>query len=209
MIMEFLKRKTFWYALIALLVFCTDIWVYFYLKGTPHLSARPVSKHALPTPLDTSLTPTGRPQAVVLTPNSDMVEIKSRASRLTSNDIQSLAQDAVNPQAEQDIRFKSIYLLAHNGHIPEILKEIVTTPIPQNLNPRERDFEHVVRAQAIEGIENSEEKMFSKQIINELIQKTDNVFLLDRLNRAKNSLDGTDDSSEVQDNRDLEKIIEN
>lgn len=44
---------------------------------------------------------------------------------------------------------------------------------------------------------------------NELIQKTDSTFLLDRLLRAKNSLEGIADSSEVQDNRELEKIIEN
>lgn len=143
------------------------------------------------------------------TPDTDIAEIKSRATHLSSNDIQTLAQDAVNPQTQQDKRFKSVYLLAHNGRIPEILKNIVTTPVTDNLSDRERDFEHIVRAQAIEGIENSEEKTFSKQIISELIQRTDNTFLLDRLNRAKSSLEGTHGSSEVQDNGELEKIIEN
>lgn len=217
--MEFLKRKTFWYATIALLVFCTDIWVYFYLKDTSRLSASATLTQAQThsqalsqkpsAPLDLSFAPNSAPSSVSTTPDHDLVEIKTRAAKLTSDDIQMLAQDAVNPQTHQDLRFKSVYLLAHNGHIPEILKQIVTAPMPENLNDRDRDFEHIVRAQAIEGIENSEERTFSKQIIGELIQKTDNAFLLDRLNRAKSSLDGTDGSSEVQDNRELEKIIEN
>ena len=216
--MDFLKRKTFWYATIALLVFCTDIWVYFYLKNTARLSTESVaneninSQTQLPLttiPRDLSLTPHSGSSPVSTSPDHDLIEIKTRAANLSSDDIQLLVQDAVNPQTQQDLRFKSVYLLAHNRHIPEVLKQIVATPMPENLNDRDRDFEHIVRAQAIEGIENSKEKTFSKQIISELIQRTDNAFLLNRLNRAKNSLDGTDDSSEVQDNRELEKIIEN
>ncbi|OYZ19237.1 MAG: hypothetical protein B7Y39_12195 [Bdellovibrio sp. 28-41-41] len=216
--MDFLKRKTFWYATISLLVFCTDIWVYFHLKDTSRLSAIPLTHtqthtstqpKAPTTPLKRELVLNSASSPVSSSPDRDLVEIKTRAAKLTSDDIQMLAQDAVNPQTHQDLRFKSVYLLAQNGHIPEILKQIVAAPIPENLNDRDRDFEHIVRAQAIEGIENSEERTFSKQIISELIQKTDNVFLLDRLNRAKNSLNDTDGSSEVQDNRELEKIIEN
>ncbi|MBL7543954.1 MAG: hypothetical protein JNL11_09065 [Bdellovibrionaceae bacterium] len=38
--MELIKRKIFWYALIALLVFFTDIWIYFHLKKTRLSAAR-------------------------------------------------------------------------------------------------------------------------------------------------------------------------
>ena len=82
-----------------------------------------------------------------------------------------------------------------------VLKKIVAAPIPENLSAHEIDFEHIIRAQAIEGIK-------SNEIIKDLIQKTDDVFLLDRLQRAQNHLEGRADSSEVQDNQQLEKILE-
>lgn len=64
-------------------------------------------------------------------------------------------------------------------------------------------------AQAIEGIKNAQEKSISRQRVFDFTQTTDNSFLLDRLNRAKTSLNGINDSSEVQDNKELQKIIEN
>lgn len=211
--MEYLKKKTFWYATIALLVFFTDIWIYFYLKNvsrTSTVSAEPAQEiqqsAATSDPLQI-IPPTSSP--ITQTSENDLIEIKRQANQLTQQEIQNLALDAVNPEHHQDLRFKSVYLLAHNKRVPEVLKNFVTTPWPKNLSERDRDFEHILRAQAIEGIENGEVKRVSKQIIQELIQKTDNTFLLDRLNRAKTSLDGTNDSSEVQDNRELEKIIEN
>lgn len=210
--MELFKKKTFWYAFITLLVFCTDIWVYFYLKTTPEafaststsvINESPSSKPASKLNLSTS------EKSVTQTPENDLKEIKNRAENLTDRDIQALAQDAVNQHSSQDQRFKSVYLLAHNGKVPLVLKEIIKTPIPENINERDLDFEQILRAQAIEGLENSYEKNFSRQVLSELMQTTDNVFLLDRLHRAKNSLDGISDSSEVQDNKELEKIIEN
>ncbi len=32
---DYLRKKTFWYAILASFVFFTDIWIYFYLKNAP------------------------------------------------------------------------------------------------------------------------------------------------------------------------------
>ncbi len=210
--MELLKKKTFWYVLITLLVFCTDIWVYLYLKNTPGVLAVPTSSLPEPTSNKDVASLTNQIQnlpAIAHTPAEELKAIKTQAEKLSETEIQRLASDAVNPQANQDQRFKSVYLLAHNGNASLILKEIIKTPIPENINERDRDFEHILRAQAIEGIENGFEKNISRQVLHDLMQTTDNAFLLDRLSRAKNSLEGMSDSSEVQDNKELEKIIEN
>lgn len=210
--MELFKKKTFWYVIITLLVFCTDIWVYFYLKNTPEALAFTTNSTFEPTrdkEVASSKDQIKSPPTIAHTPTEELKAIKSQAENLSETEIQRLASDAVNPQTNQDLRFKSVYLLAHNGNVSLVLKEIIKTPIPENINERERDFEHILRAQAIEGIENGYEKNISREVLHELMQTTDNAFLLDRLTRAKNSLEGISDSSEVQDNKELEKIIEN
>lgn len=212
MTMEIFKKKTFWYVLITLLVFFTDIWVYFYLKNAPDALVHPAPLALRSTPNQETKSQDALKQDmphVIHPPADELKAIKTQAEKLSESEIQQLAYDAVNTQINQDQRFKSVYLLAHNGHASLVLKEIVKTPIPENINERERDFEHILRAQAVEGIENGFEKNVSRQALHDLMQTTDNAFLLDRLNRAKNSLDGVSDSSEVQDNKELEKIIEN
>jgi len=210
--MELFKKKTFWYVLITLLVFFTDIWVYFYLKNRPAALTQPTSLALNPTHNQEIKSPEPlKPNTpeILHPPAEELKAMKTQAEKLSESEIRQLAHDAVNPQISQDQRFKSVYLLAHNGHASHVLKEIIETPIPENIHERERDFEHILRAQAVEGIEMGFEKNISRQALHDLMQTTDNAFLLDRLNRAKNSLDGVSDSSEVQDNKELEKIIEN
>ena len=105
---------------------------------------------------------------------------KSRAESLTKADVQQMTSTAIDTNQNQDRRFESVFLLAHNRLIPHILKDIAETPIPSDLNEPELDFEHIVRAQAIEGIELSQEKDLSKQIIEDLMAKTDDSFLVDK-----------------------------
>lgn len=221
--MAFLRKKSFWYATIALLVFITDIWVYFYLKdryhmqssesiaGTSDSKSSPKSPDQLTQENLTISNPIIRlkSKAISTNPEMDLKNIKERAQKLSNTEIEMLVNETVNRQTPPDKRFESVFLLSHNDHIPLVLKKIVESPLPDSITPQEQDFEHILRAQAIEGIEKGREKPFSKKIIQDLILKTDNSFLLDRLHRAKNSLEGVNGSSEVQDNKQLEKLVEN
>ncbi len=208
--MPFYKNKTFWYMSLAATVFVTDIYIYFNLKGNSKvLSTAAISLDKKTKPALFEKSSKAQNQDITNDSESALALNISRAESLTKEYVQQMTSTAVDTNQNQDRRFESIFLLAHNRLIPHILKDIAETPIPSELNEPELDFEHIVRAQAIEGIELSREKDLSKQIIEDLMAKTDDSFLLDRLQRAHNSLTGRTSSSEVQDNQMLEKIIGN
>ncbi len=226
--MLFYKNKTFWYISLAFTVFATDIYIYFHLNrdsfGHPHLSmdrssstspalsnqsqvANVLKSRNKPTLFETSNT--AQTQFITNDSETTLVAQLRRAESLTIAEVQQMKSTAIDLTQNQDLRFESVFLLAHNRLIPRMLRDIAETPIPSNLNESELDFEHIVRAQAIEGIELSQERDLAKQFIKGMIAKTGDSFLLDRLQKAHTSLTGQTSSSEVQDNQMLEKIIGN
>lgn len=214
----FYSKKPFWYALIASFVFITDIALYLHLKDyssnsaiaqeskapvstTPGLDDTQATKQTVDA-MASSAQGLSRSLAISKSPESDLASIKSRAQHLTTMEIQALATRAMDLKTNPDTRFESVFMLIHNNHSSSMLKEIIESPIPEGLTERELDFEHVMRAQAIEGIKSTE-------ILKDILEKTDDSFLVERLHKAQNYLDGRSDSPEAQDKQQLEKILEN
>lgn len=214
-------KKFYWLAFIALLVLATDI--YFYgakQEGTPKNSEiffgkSPASKAE--NSFHSTVTDLQHPQAknpphtssnyLTPSPEDDEKQIIERAAKLSPQEIQDLKTNSLDTSLNQDLRFESVYLLSQNQKSEKELAEIVLTPIPNSLKNRMLDFENVLRAQAIEGIQNSANKQTSQKLLTEIIKKSDNTFLIERSQRAQLYLQNGGEDLKTQDQKKLKAII--
>lgn len=215
-------KKLFWLALLALLVFVTDIYLYttkqeVFSKTEGHpsgnsLSSQPETSQMRPhDPAQNSASNIpSQPTTTYLsdTPEIEEQKIIERASKLSPKEIQDLKVNSLDTSLNQDLRFESIYLLSQNPKAAKELAEIVLTPIPDSLKNRLLDFENILRAQAIEGIQNSNNKIHSQKILAEIIKKSDNTFLIERSQKAQFYLQNGGDDLETQDQKKLKATID-
>lgn len=219
------KSKIFWLALMVLLIFMADILI---KKGAQKkMPDYSIDSNRIPSQVSTTTTsnpPPARTSATAninpikneepvpyLNSNPDQEEEKLslRARGLKLSEKKKLKENALDTTLPQDLRFESIFLLSKSPAATKELEQILLTPIPNSLKERFLDFENVLRAQAIEGIQNSPDKIASEKIINKILARTDNIFLLERLKTAKAYLKNEGNSLEVQDKKHLEKILGN
>lgn len=225
--MDGLRKKFYWLAILALLVFITDIYLnraneLELLTNTP-VPQNPtsvstatsestssnnkisenseISKPAPSTPVKTDY--------LIENPETEEQKISLRAKTLKPTEIKILKENSLDTSLNQDQRFESIYLLSLSQKASKELEQVVLFPIPTTFKERMLDFENVLRAQAIEGIQNSSNKKQSIEILKNIINKTDNNFLLERSKRAQIFLENGGDSLEVQDKKQLEKVLGN
>ncbi len=219
------KSKIFWLVLMALLIFMADSLIKQGVKKkTPEYSSdsnrNPSQLNAATTfnspPSQTSATanlnPTKNEEPVPylnLDPDQEEEKLSQRALGLKPSEKKKLKENALDTALPQDLRFESIFLLSKSPTATKELEQVLLTPIPNSLKERFLDFENVLRAQAIEGIQNSPDKMSSQKIIDKILARTDNIFLLERLKTAKAYLKNDGNSLEVQDKKHLEKILGN
>lgn len=219
------KSKIFWLSLMAVLIFMADGLIKqrspkktpedsgnsnrgpFHVRAaaTSNLPAMPVSKMTKTGPIKNE-----EPVAYLNSePDQEDEKLSLRARGLKLSEKKRLKENALDTSLPQDLRFESIFLLSKSPTATKELEQILLTPIPHSLKERLLDFENVLRAQAIEGIQNSPDKIASERLINKILEKTDNIFLLERLKTAKAYLKNEGNSLEVQDKKHLEKILGN
>lgn len=244
--MDWFKKKIFWFALLAFIVFLTDIYLFVnketlkstitFLGLTPKsLTTQVTARKSLeatatrvnsegssqsdsPQPAQTPSLDTNAAQTTATTsdstyltndPEAEELKIIERAKSLKTNEIKTLKENSLDISLNQDLRFESVYLLSKSNSSAKELAQIILTPIPDSIKDRMLDFENVLRAQAIEGIQNSADQKKSLSLLKEIMHKTDNVFLLERMRKAQLFLKNGGDSLEVQDKKQLEKVLGN
>ncbi len=223
--MNLRKAKFFWLSVLAMAVFATDI--YFYLTKTEGSAAKTenfqtktnnnsTSSELKPTaPTENNAmgasaqaTTTVANEYLSNDPEQEDIKIQKRAQNLTEKQKIELKQNSVDMALNQDLRFESIYLLSHAEKVEDQLAEIVLTPIPSTVKDRMLDFENVLRAQAIEGLQKSKDKTKAAHLLSEITSKSDNVFLIDRSKRAHNFIINGGDTLEAQDNKLLKATLD-
>ncbi len=219
------KSKCFWLALMAVLIFMADGLIKQGShkktpddsgdsnRGPSHVSS-PTTSNLPPTPVSvmTKTDPIKNEEPVAYLnsePDQEDEKLSLRARGLKLSEKKKLKENALDTALPQDLRFESIFLLSKSPTATKELEQVLLTPIPNSLKERLLDFENVLRAQAIEGIQNSPDKIASQKLINKILEKTDNIFLLERLKTAKAYLKNEGNSLEVQDKKHLEKILGN
>jgi hypothetical protein len=242
--MDWFKKKFFWFTLLAVIVFLTDIYLFVnketlkstitFLGLTPKSLTAQGPAHKSLEATATSVNSEGSnghdsPQSTqipafesntnkttpnnstYLTDNPETEELKiiERANSLKANEIKTLKENSVDTSLNQDLRFESVYLLSKSNYSSKELAQIILTPIPDSIKDRMLDFENILRAQAVEGIQNSPDQKKSISLLKEIMNKTDNVFLLERMRKAQLFLKNGGDSLEVQDKKQLEKVLGN
>lgn len=223
--MNLRKAKFFWLSVLAMAVFATDI--YFYLTKTEGSAAKTENFQTKTNNYSTSSEPNptaptennamgASAQATTTVaneylsndPEQEDIKIQKRAQNLTEKQKIELKQNSVDMALNQDLRFESIYLLSHAEKVEDQLAEIVLTPIPSTVKDRMLDFENVLRAQAIEGLQKSKDKTKAAHLLSEITNKSDNVFLIDRSKRAHNFITNGGDTLETQDNKLLKATLD-
>ena len=124
-------------------------------------------------------------------------------------DLVKLKQKTLNTDINGDDRMLSVYLLSlsQNERVAQILEEIVLAPIlVSDSKSQAYEFENVLRSQAIEGLQNRDNKNQAIKSLNTLVTKVSNSYLLDRSQRALAHYKYNADKLKDQDNKALEKV---
>lgn len=126
-------------------------------------------------------------------------------------DLVKLKQKTLNTDINGDDRMLSVYLLSlsQNERVAQILEDIVLSPIliADSKSPA-YEFENVLRSQAIEGLQNRDNRTQAIKSLNTLITKVSNSYLLDRSQRALAHYKYNADKLKDQDNKALEKFAQ-
>ena len=137
-------------------------------------------------------------------------KLKSRAQRMSPDELQSLYQKVLNPQLAGDDRWLAVYLLSlsEEKNSISLLEDVVLSPTPTAQHDLRAEFEKSLRAQAIEGLQNQTDKKKAASSLHKLTQKLDDGFLLDRAQRALSYLENGTPPLEEQDRKALENLVQ-
>ena len=137
--------------------------------------------------------------------------MKILAESMTDDDVRQLSEVLTNKKNNGDKRAMAVEILSRNQS-NESLKQLENF-IRKNESPaekwsREREFESVLKAQAVEGIAAFPQKDVAISSLTALDQKIEESFLKDRIKRSVASLKNQAPLPEKQDNDALEKLVE-
>jgi hypothetical protein len=145
-------------------------------------------------------------------PKSVDESIDKLAHKMNSLEIKKLAILIENKNENGDNRAMGVELLsrAQSEEAMTVLKDFVATHetgAGKDWN-RNREFESVLRAQAIEGIAAYPQKDLALSYLNSLAQKVDESFLKDRIVRSEENLKGRAPPSQQQDETALKQLVQ-
>ncbi|MGZ3691099.1 MAG: hypothetical protein ACXVAX_06335 [Pseudobdellovibrio sp.] len=138
--------------------------------------------------------------------------LKKLADTMDKSNIDDLYEIASDDRQSGDERAMAVELLTVKNDTASLtaLQNLVANT--KNINgtawDHKKEFETVLRAQAVEGIAGYPEKEIAISTLNYLSQKVDQKFLSDRISRASNSLIMGTPSLKQQDEEALKKLIE-
>lgn len=143
-------------------------------------------------------------------PDQTEKRLKELAYSLKPKDLRELKQKTLNMSLNGDDRMLSVYLLSLSQHenTAQLLEDIAATPIqiPKD-QYRQYEFENVLRSQAIEGLQNRENKNQAISSLSKLISKLSDSYLLNRSQIALSHRTNNTDKVEAQDLNALKKIV--
>jgi len=111
-------------------------------------------------------------------PEETQTRLKELASQLKDSDVSLLRDLALDPHADGDARFLSVYILGLSDleKAQESLETIALTPLPPSHDARLTNQEEILRAEAVESLRQTEG-------LKRVLAGTDNSFLGDRAQR--------------------------
>lgn len=146
-------------------------------------------------------------------PESAEIELKTLARQMQPSDIKRMRQIAEDVKVNGDDRALAVELLGRN-QTSQALHELADFVVNQeNMTgdqawSRSREFETVLRAQAVEGIGIYPERSTADSILQEVGNKVSDAFVKDRIARTRASLRGAAPTPEQQDEQALRKLVE-
>lgn len=141
-------------------------------------------------------------------PEQTEQKLKNLALSLESKELHELKIKVLNQDLNGDDRMLAAYLLSlsQDSNATSLLEEIALAALPQSATPSV-EFEYILRAQAIEGLQNREDKQQAVKSLSLLTKKLTDKNLQDRSQRAlSHHLYGTPELS-VQDKKALEAFV--
>ncbi len=143
-------------------------------------------------------------------PEETEKKLQDLAGQLSSNDIKKLSQVMLDTTENGDQRAMAVELLSRRQNV-ESLKQLENFVQQHEANAkwsRSREFESVLRAQAIEGIASYPEKNLAISALTNLDPKLDESFLKDRIKRSIAGLKNGNKASDQRDQEALSKLVE-
>lgn len=143
-------------------------------------------------------------------PDEAEQKIRLIAAALTARDLNSLSNVINDKKAVGDQRAMAVELLSRHHSVEALkkLEQFVQDHDDSSTWSREREFESVLRAQAVEGIAAFPQKDLAITSLTQLNPKVSESFLKDRISRSVAGLKNQAPSAEKQDNEALEKLVE-
>lgn len=145
-------------------------------------------------------------------PASVELELKTLSKQMLPKDIKHMREIAEDTKNSGDDRALAIELLSRN-QTADALDELAgfiarhEKSAGQNWN-RAREFETILRAQAIEGIGIYPEHATAESVLQKIDEKISESFLKDRIARTRASLKGIAPTPDQQDEQALRKLVE-
>ncbi len=144
--------------------------------------------------------------------NPEVAEQKMQAlaGELSSRDIKKLSEVMQDAKSNGDQRAMAVELLSRHQSIDSLkqLENFIQQPLAGGAWNRNREFESVLRAQAIEGIASYPQKDLALSSLMGLDPKLNESFLKDRIKRSMAGLKNQAPAAEKQDDNALKKLIE-
>ncbi len=143
-------------------------------------------------------------------PEDTEQKLQDLANQMSSQDIKKLSHVMADTGSSGDERAMAVELLSRRQSIESLkqLEEFVATHEATNQWSRNREFESVLRAQAIEGIASYPQTDLAISSLTALDPKIDESFLKDRIKRSIAGLKKQSESADKQDQEALSKLVE-
>lgn len=143
-------------------------------------------------------------------PEETQRQLQQTAEAIPKERIDWLRNRAKNQKINTDQRLLAVEYLSLNPNIETLdaLEDIAVTPVDENLNPAIKNESIALKAAAIEGLA-AKEVFKDKAIVklNEIANKTEDKFLLDRVHRSLWYLKGAAEKPEEQDTKALKELL--
>lgn len=137
-------------------------------------------------------------------------KMQSLAAQLSPKDIKKLSDVMQDSKLNGDQRAMAVEILSRHQSVESLkqLENFIQQPSENGVWNRNREFESVLRAQAIEGIASYPQKDLALSSLMVLDPKINESFLKDRIKRSVAGLKNQAPAAENQDDEALKKLIE-
>jgi hypothetical protein len=140
-------------------------------------------------------------------PQETEEKLQNWARSMSASDLTALKATAINVKSPQDERFLAVMLMSwsQKPSAAEHLKDIALSRFdPLLINDRGRDFEKILRMQAVDGLSDLPP---TKNSLQDIIKYSPETYLVDRAHRNQWALQGNAQKPKAQDEVALEALL--